>query len=388
MSQVEPSEGVAPPTEAAPQGETARPTPETAVAGGTDPAEKDALLAGIPEEDLPEAAEAGESRPTEASAGQDAPDPETQDPGPSAWIPPGEGSAQDWAPYDFRAQSRELAAGELARLEDRGRRLAGSAAARLTLLLRDRVHLEPAPLASCRYAEYQRGLSDPSCLCLVKVRSLDDRFLLALSPSVLLAMLERLLGAPKPVEPPPDRGLTPLERSLATPVIRRILEALDEAWTDGGEPLGLEVVEIESRPLLLQARRPEETVVRMGFRVETDATRGDLSIAVPRGPLLTWLGGFGSRAGAGSTCGSATTDGSVQRLLPRLEEETVPVSVDFDTRPLPLSALLGLQPGDIVDTGVGVRAPVDVRVAGRRVASGQVGEHRGRLGVRVLRSPE
>jgi len=311
---------------------------------------------------------------------------------------------QRWVRHDFRRAAENLGSSDISQLHNDHHRFTTLAASKLGLLLRERVELDSARVEVSSYAEFTRGLPDPASLYLVHSKTLGAQFLMSIAPRVLLWMIERLLGAPSSTSPPPDRGLTRLEESLARTVLKRLLEALDETWRNG-ETLGLEVLESEQNPLLLQVQGPDSPVVRMTCTLSIpdssippnasipDGARleGDLSLVLPQGQLLSYLSGAGRRRSA--TDGTLATDrpgqgpdGTLQeaeKILGRLDVLEVDVTVDLATRALALRSLVGLQPGDIVDTGVSVEQPVDIRIAGHKVARGTAGDNDGKLGVRV-----
>ncbi|MBN1441909.1 MAG: flagellar motor switch protein FliM, partial [Planctomycetes bacterium] len=267
-----------------------------------------------------------------------------------------------WIPYDFRRKAAHLTERELDRLAERQRRAAAAAAEKLSRLLRTRVRIDPASLGVREYSEFTQSLPQPGNVHLVQSRAIPSTFLLSLTPRLVLAMLERLLGAPETTEPPPERALTPLEESMSQAVVRRVLEALDEGWR-AGAPLGLEVLETESHPLLLQVKEPDAPVLLISFRVALKGASGDVQIAVPQGALLAFLSGSTrSCCRAPSAEADSGADDPGAEILERIDSVEVDLTAEITTRPLPLRALLGLQPGDLIDTGIPLDAAVSLRV--------------------------
>ncbi|MCZ6794952.1 MAG: FliM/FliN family flagellar motor switch protein, partial [Planctomycetota bacterium] len=205
-----------------------------------------------------------------------------------------------------------------------------------------------------------------------------------------LWMIQRLLGAPAEAKPP-ERELTRLEATLAESVLQRLLESLDECWRRD-TPLRLEVLEYVRRPSVEHAAADDTPLATLRWSVDVESIHGELQVGLPQGPLLTYLSGPEWRPSLDGEPENGEAPGGQsdvsERILERLDGVTVDFTADLTTRPLPLDSLAGLQPGDIVDTGIAVERPVDLRIGGRRIAEGTAGDLDGRLSVRVRESNE
>jgi flagellar motor switch protein FliM len=251
--------------------------------------------------------------------------------------------------------------------------------------MRQGVEAEPMPAAVRPAAEVFAALGEIPTLHLVLARALKAYFLATVAPRPLLALIERMLGAPAGSPVPAERALTGLEESLAKTVLARVLDAAGEAWP-GLQPLGLELAPETTRhlPRIAAASDP---VLELRSRIAVDGAAGDTVIIVPFGPLISALAGCaaGPEAARGAvgdpTRASALAAGceTAGSLLDRLADVDVSLTAEFTTLPLPLRPLLGLRAGDVIDTGVAACAPVDLRAGERRMARGRAGVRSGRI---------
>ena len=307
-----------------------------------------------------------------------------------------EPAPRKWVRYDFRAQARNLGPSELSRLEKDHQRFVATVASSWSALIRGKVVAEGSSLKVSEHREFYRNLPQTAGTYLVYCKALRAHFLMAITPRVLLTLIQKLLGGTTDGdEPTADRELTRLELTLARPVLKRVLESFDETWRTNGS-LELEILECEqelSRPPMRETQDPGASVVLMSSRLSVDGVSGDLIMALPRSPLLTYLSGSlrpstpsgepRETQAPGSAESSRGQRDPAARVLDRLEPTKLDLSVELTTRPLALRALLGMQPGDIIDTGIELTTPVALRVSGRRVARGIPGQLDGRLAVRI-----
>ncbi|HLU47135.1 MAG TPA: FliM/FliN family flagellar motor switch protein [Planctomycetota bacterium] len=305
-----------------------------------------------------------------------------------------EGSADDppsaatWHPYDFRQKAHHLARGQVRKLELGLREVAQLASRELSRSLRHDVPARASRVEVLDWSEALERLPPDITLYPVDCPALRTSCFLDVSPGLLIAFVERALGGrpPRAGTPLPRRALTALEERLAVPILRRLVFALDHGFCDGGSVLGLELIDPDTTPAEPRSRFRDGPAVVLSFGLSLGSASGRVEIIVPHGPLLPYLCGPAPKEDdASSPHGSAATDEETEAALrERIAPVPVDVAVDLTTEPLPLPALLTLRPGDIIDTGLSVETPVDVRVSGRAVARGQIGTEGDRLAIRIV----
>ena len=287
------------------------------------------------------------------------------------------GASSGWREYDFRPGARELAPAEAERLRVVQAESSRTVAARLTGLLRRRVEVHPVDVAQVATSELEVAEpteADRVHQQLVRAEALRDVFLLRLPAPFLLAAVETLLGA-APAASPRARRFTRLERDLADSVRERLVSALEASWADGDRPLGLGRA-ASSVEEYLAGLRPGARLTRLSFQLEMAGGGGPMELVLAHGPLLGRL----------TEAVGHTGDEPRARLDPRqgaLGALEVCVAAEVTTRALPLVRLLGLEPGDVIDTGVPLDAPVGVTLEGQAFQRGRFGVHRGRTSVRL-----
>jgi flagellar motor switch protein FliM len=312
-----------------------------------------------------------------------------------------------WEPHDFRRSSYELTGRELRSLERCFRSFAAQGTARLSEVLRASSLLELSSVSVLDWSTLRLGLPAPPGHWRVSSRSLECELLVQANSTVLVAAVERLLGGPLPEPaptptPPREPNLTPLEEDLAQAVLAELLACLEapaQGCLDAGAMADLEVIEpCRSLDALEQSARDQRFLVSV-YSLSLGAAQGNLYLALPADAVARSLYQAENRGLAGALRAAVEQGSSPQRsspqgsspqgssppekggpgagredsearLLGRLGGLTTTVSAQLTTEPLCVRDLLALQPGDMIDTGVGVESPVSVKVDGRLLGEG------------------
>ena len=183
------------------------------------------------------------------------------------------------APYDFHLAQRIQP--ELLRLlESLHEAAARDFAVALSGLARAAIAVHVSGVKQVTYAQFLRGLENPTCFNLLKAEPLPARLALDISPQVIYPVLDRLLGGLHDSVQPPRRPLTEIERRLAARVTTLWLEAAQRAW-DRVMPVTFELVRIETDPRLAGVVPPSDLVVVIGFELVLGEVRGPLVLLHP-----------------------------------------------------------------------------------------------------------
>jgi flagellar motor switch protein FliM len=303
-------------------------------------------------------------------------------------------------PHDFQ-KPRLVSGDRIEALDTLHRKFARIAAAGLSGLLRSRTQVELLGLAQKSYFDFIRGLPNPTSLCLVYC--LPDRLPLVLevSPSVLFPMIERLLGGKRDDAPVPSRPLTRIEQELAKAVANQILAALEESWKGalssaagcaaeepGDARIRFDVAEVEHNPLLMQIVGPTEPALVLSFQVALGAAGlGLFHICLPAKPFENLLAVL-SRSSCTGAQDEHNTAEERERILKRLAGTTLELSAELASVPIALPDLLGLRPGDVIDTQVSRASEIALVADGRRAFSGRPAERDGRRVLKITRCEE
>jgi len=302
----------------------------------------------------------------------------------------------EWREFDFRARATRLTATETDRLTRVHRSLATALGAQLGTLLRQPVRARLRGVETVDPDGFAAALADTTWRRSVATGTPPGRFLVALPARVLVPMISRLLGDDHEPGTEADRTLTPLEEELAGAVLERTLAAIEEAWRgdDAAPPLGFvaDTADLSaSGPSCLPGGRSAivATVsIEIAFGADAWRVAGDLTLAIPLGPWLSFLTAPGRdqlRERSTALDPTATAEPGAlalaspaaerDALLASVATEPVELTADIETSPLALDSLLETQVGDVIDTGVAAGAPVTVRLDGVPLATSRLGRH-------------
>jgi flagellar motor switch protein FliM len=263
-----------------------------------------------------------------------------------------------------------LGPGELERLERLQRSFAARATSALGSFIDGPLRIELAGIAAASRGDSLETPPEGTRPYLARRRGAGWSFLIEVTPCLLRAVVARLLG--QPAGEPAAARLTPLEEALARSIIERLLEELGELWGEAG-PRGfvLEAALAHALPLAGEPSRGAQVLVR--FTVASRDITGELRLVLSEGPLIAELSAPRAKPAREREAPSA------RRILSRLGGEEVVLRAAFESAPLPLRLLLGLRPGDVIDTGLGAEHAISLETGGEHVAAAKLRRRQGKL---------
>ncbi len=259
-----------------------------------------------------------------------------------------------WTPLRFAEACRELSIGESRRWATRAGAAAAATATRLSALLERAIAVDPIDAGVRDFAEFARGRSDATPVLCVRTTQPAGRYLITISQRLLVVMVEILLGAPESSLEARDRELTPLESEVAGAVLQEVLSAHADAWQLAApgeieDSLGESRHRVTCRPADAVALLTQTVCIS---RSSSFAIEGDIQVAAPPSELLT------------HACRPERPD---DRTPPPRSEAIdssgleVELVADVETMPIRITDLVGLRPGDLLDTGLELRDGLRIR---------------------------
>lgn len=233
------------------------------------------------------------------------------------------------------------------------------------------------------YGEFIAGLPNPTCFALVDATPLEEPLCLELSPLVVYPLLDRLLGGTNQHLFIPQREMTPIEGRLVRTILERVLGCLAQAWS-GVRTIEFGLREVASNPDVVQILPPNELVVVVGFEIKLNERAGTMSLCLPFGaiePLLDDL----TRQSWTHAARAAADDPSAQRIESHLGAAPITVTGVLAETRITFGEFSRLEVGDIITTDRPATAPVTVEVTGRPKFLAELGRHRDRRALRILR---
>lgn len=283
------------------------------------------------------------------------------------------------APYDFRRPDR-IPKEQLRSIHLMHDFLARNLASSLGAYLRAYVTVSLVSVEQISFGEFLQYLPTPTCISNIAMPQMDGNSVLEINPSLVMPMLDILLGGAGQVEEDPARELTEIEQSIVEGVLRIILQDLRTAWAPVAS-IDFKVDAVETQPQLMQILSNNEAIVAIGFEITMGESRGMMNFGVPS--LLVKM--VGQKFEQQWTLRRRSSgDADQKRLRDSVKGVPVPVAARISGTQIPVRDVLRLAPGDILSLDVPIRRPARLYVAGLPKFEAEIVSSHGARGVEVL----
>jgi flagellar motor switch protein FliM len=289
---------------------------------------------------------------------------------------PTETAAAGVSPYNFRRPDR-VSKEQIRSLHLLHDRFARNATTSLAAYLRTITELSVVSVEQFSYAEFLMALPDPTVFYAVGMPPFDTLGALELNPGVAFTIVDRMLGGTGQT-PPPDRALTEIEQNVVDSIVKLVLEHLTETWRGVAE-IRFQVQGRETRPQMLQVAGRNEVVILLAFDMKVGDVRGLLHFCIPASVIEA----TGSTFVQGWQHANREPTGDERRWLgENLGRVRLPVTPNLEST-LPARELLQLRVGDVLNLGVPVTRPIDVKVGRSLKFRGRLATVEGRAAVAI-----
>lgn len=242
-----------------------------------------------------------------------------------------------------------------------------SVSTRLSAELRTAMSIELIDTAQLTWANSLEEVPKGSVSGIVEVSPLDGRIVMTAELSLLLGLLERLLGG-QIDDRPAERHLTDVDRALTKRIFQVLLDELSIAFNDVAE-LRFALLDLETERAPAQLAPLSEPSLVMTFEVRLESASSTMVMLIPHRsiePILRVPDAADADAGLAADAAAAVSD-AMGDVIVRLRAEVG--SVD-----MPLERVLRLRPGDIL------RLDGDAEEGAVTLFADDVGLHRCKLG--------
>ena len=304
--------------------------------------------------------------------------------GPPVNTPPAAGR-EKITPYDFKRPER-VGKEQIRALQSLHEGFGRSFGAALSALLRSVVEVKLAGVAPSTCRKFVLGLEDPNCCNLLKAEPLESNWILAISPSILYAIIDRLLGGGREMGGLVRRPFTEIELRLVSRVTGLFLEELRRAWENVLD-LKMAVLEIQGNPQRVEIMPPNEVVVAINFELTIGDLRGMMSLCIPYHAIQR----IGGRLAAGNWLSYGSKSGSpetIRQIGETICSSPVGVQVRLARTKIGTGELMSLRVGDIITTQKDIHQPVIVSVEGVPKFRGKLGAFKGRKAIMIASAIE
>ncbi|MCD6364224.1 MAG: flagellar motor switch protein FliM [Synergistetes bacterium] len=250
----------------------------------------------------------------------------------------------------------------------------------LSARVRSVVQMKVVSVDQVTYEEFTRSLLNPTVLSLFALDPLEGTSILEINPSLVFAVIDRLLGGKgEPLRKP--RELTDIEMMVVRRLIDDFLSALEEAWGHVVE-LKLRLEGIESNPQFVQIAPPNDMTAVITIDAKIGEAEGMINLCFPYFVLEPIVSKLSAQYWF-SAVRKETPPEMVENLRKRLERVLIPVSAELGSSTLTVGELLDLDIGDVILLNQRVGSLVDVKVGERVKFKGKVGTLGKKLAVQI-----
>ncbi len=247
----------------------------------------------------------------------------------------------------------------------------------------DNVEVSMDSISSVRFGDYLNSIPLPAILSVIKAEEWDNFGLLTVDSNLIYSMIDVLLGGRRVggnirVE---GRPYTTIEMALARRMIDVILDDTHKAF-EPLTPVHFKVERLETNPRFAAISRPANAAILIELRIEMDERGGKIEILLPyatiepiREQLLQMY--MGEKFGR-----DPIWEGHLATEIFAADVELEAILHEVD---LPLSRVLGLQPGDTIMFDRAPTDPVKLRCGDVELTEAIMGHIGNNVSVRVAR---
>ena len=293
--------------------------------------------------------------------------------------------SQDIRTYDFKRPER-VSKDQMRSLESVHEAFARNLGASLSGFLRTIVEVRVATIEQLTYSEFIHSLPNPTNFNLLTAEPLEGQLCLEVSPIIIYPIIDRLLGGSSAELYIPQRPLTAIELSLARCITDRAVENLSGVWAELVQ-VKFDITEVESNPHLVQIVAPNEVVVVVGFEIKLSGRAGTMSLCIPFKVIEPVMEKLATQSWLAYQRRSAPVDKS-EALGRNIGATKVDLTVFLAETTVTVRDLLGLQPGDIIQTTKAVDAEMILQVRGQNMFAGNIGRHKDNRAIKITRRAE
>jgi flagellar motor switch protein FliM len=233
------------------------------------------------------------------------------------------------------------------------------------------------------YSEFVLSIASPSCLYIFRILESDALAVLELSPQLVLAMVEHLMGGVAEGEKN-ARQITKIEQSIVKGIVQRALGDIQRAWKTVAE-LSFKLERLESEGDFVQIAPASEIVMVVSFEVVIGTQKYLMNLCFPTFALEDVLAKLNLQHFSGLSVVKGESDWS-EPIFKHLGLTKVPVTGLLGETTLTLHELLELEVGDVLRTNIPTSNEIQIQIGSKTRVWGRPGVSKGHLAVKVTRT--
>jgi flagellar motor switch protein FliM len=227
------------------------------------------------------------------------------------------------------------------RLERAHENFCRSVSTRMSAELRIPISVELIDTAQLTWANALEEIPRRSVSCIVDVAPIDGRVLITAELTLLLSLLERVLGG-QTGDRPPERSLTDVDRVLIARLFQTVLDELSISFGDVAD-LQFGIVDLETERAPAQLAPLSEPTLAITFEFKLLRTSSTMVLLIPHRAIEPVLKVAPATQHENDLAASA-----VAAVGEAMSEVVVQLRAEVGSVEMPLAGVLALRSGDIL----------------------------------------
>jgi flagellar motor switch protein FliM len=233
------------------------------------------------------------------------------------------------------------------------------------------------------YSEFVLSIASPSCLYVFRITESDALAALEVSPQLVLAMVEHLMGGV--ADGAKDaRLITKIEQSIVKGIIQRALTEIQRAWKAIAD-LTFKLERYENEGDFAQLAPASEIVMVVSFEVAIGRQKYLMNLCFPTFALEDVFAKLNVQHFSALAAANREGDRS-ETIQKHLGDTRINATALLGEARMTLRELLELEPGDVLRTSIPVGGEVSVTLGGKTRLWGNPGISRGKVSVKITRT--
>ncbi len=282
--------------------------------------------------------------------------------------------------YDFRRPDK-FSKDQLRAIQMIHENFARQLTTSLSTQVRSMVQAKVMSVDQITYEEFTRSLLTPTVIFILEVYPFEGNAVLEINPNIVFSVIDRLLGGKgEPLRKP--RELTDIERTVIERVIMKMLEILEESWSNISD-IRFRIESMESNPSFVQIAPSNDMVLLITLQLQIGQAEGMMNICIPYFVIEPIVDKLSSQYWFAASVKKISPE-MYEVLQRKIEKVTVPVSIELGNTTLMLSDIMDLRPGDVIKLDTNINQPAVIRVANKPKFLAKVGTHRKRYAAKII----
>lgn len=246
--------------------------------------------------------------------------------------------------------------------------------------LRTLIQVEATSVEPVAYYEFSNSIPNPTALAIVDFAPLSGSILLQFEPSVVFALVDRILGG-KGETVGEYRNFTEIELAIIEKLIGQLIGLMKEPW-ENVINIVPRLEKIETNAQYAQIISPNEIVALVTLTTKVGDVEGTVNLCIPHMVIEPILPKLSTKLWFSHS--EKEVPGEVVKALEtKIQATSVPIKVILGKADITVEEFSGLQAGDVIQLTTGVTDDLEVMVGDLLKFNAKPGVKRNRTAVRI-----